>query len=180
MYNDLQSPIKQKQLPQITSGMGLEHSNVGLLPLVTYGKLITTKVTKFKCVLATEVSWTWWFVPYVCRWAVWFFEVRRWGFYLPGQFKGTDALSVFERRGSWGRDQSPEYLEVLQGMTFFFSRGKQFPSSEDSCHSKNLFKQQQQKMPFIKHSISYYSLLSFTLRCLLLFIWSVWELTFPV
>lgn len=123
MYNDLQSPIKQKQLPQITSGMGLEHSNVGLLPLVTYGKLITTKVTKFKCVLATEVSWTWWFVPYVCRWAVWFFEVRRWGFYLPGQFKGTDALSVFERRGSWGRDQSPEYLEVLQGMTFFFPEG---------------------------------------------------------
>ena len=49
MYNDLQSFIKQKQLPQINSSMGLEHSNVGLLPLVTYGKLITTKVTKLEC-----------------------------------------------------------------------------------------------------------------------------------
>lgn len=58
MYNDLQSLIKQKQFPQINSGMGLEHMNVGLLPLVTYGTLITTKVTKPKCALAIEVSRT--------------------------------------------------------------------------------------------------------------------------
>lgn len=50
-------PIKKpKQLPQIKSGMGLEHSKVGLLPSMAYGKLITTKVTKVKHALATVVS----------------------------------------------------------------------------------------------------------------------------
>lgn len=38
-----------------------------------------------------------------------FLEVWRRGLYLQGQFKGTDALSVFER-GSLGRDQRIAYF----------------------------------------------------------------------